>query len=314
MPTADAKETKGKIISTIKIRGPSLPVNVANQAGISTIFAGAFLSELANEKMINISNMKVGGSPLYFIPGQEPLLDNFYSYLPGKEKEAFLRLKENKILEDRKQEPPIRVALRSIKDFAHYFLKDNELFWRFHTVTEEEVRSILEPKKEAEKIEPIVTTVIEKPIIKPAEQIKEKLETPAPKIKKVKKTEVPVAEKPQEKPVEKKIEPRPKEKSPFSIKIAELLKKENIEILEEKDSKRNEFSGVVKIDSVLGKIKFFCIAKNKKTISEDDLRITIQKSQALRMPALVLYQKEPNKKTLEYAEKWASLLRLKKIW
>src|SRR3989338_4037260 len=144
MEKKDAKEIKNKIISIIRLRGPSLPVHISHQTGVSSIFAGAFLSELFAEKLIRISNMKVGGSPLYYLQGQEHLLKNFHQYLPGKEKEAFLLLKENKILQDKEQLPAIRVALRSIRDFAKSFSKDAEIFWRFHSVTEEQVREMLE--------------------------------------------------------------------------------------------------------------------------------------------------------------------------
>ena len=82
--------TKRKITSILKLKGPSLPVQIAREIQLSSLFAGALLSELAKEKLIKISHMKVGGSPLYFIAGQEELLEKFHSYLPGKEKEAFL--------------------------------------------------------------------------------------------------------------------------------------------------------------------------------------------------------------------------------
>ena len=150
---SDPLETKNKILSILRFKGPSLPIHIATQTKISSIFAGAFLSELANEDAIKISNIKVGGSPLYYIKGQESMLDSFYKYLPEKEREAFLSLKQNKILEDRKQEPAIRVALRSIKDFAFPFKKDEEIFWRFHSTTEQEVRDILEPKVEESSLE-----------------------------------------------------------------------------------------------------------------------------------------------------------------
>ncbi len=57
-------EMRNKIIALLKIRGPSLPVHISKEIGLSSIFAGAFLSELASSKEIKISNMKVGGSPL----------------------------------------------------------------------------------------------------------------------------------------------------------------------------------------------------------------------------------------------------------
>ena len=104
-----------------------------------------------------------------------------------------------------------------------------------------------------------------------------------------------------------------KPRTDFVLKIFDFLKEQKIDIVEEREIKKKELSVVVKVDSSLGKINFLCIAKDKKTVTPDDLRIVLQKSQMVRMPALILYVQEPNKKTLEYAEKWASLLKLMKI-
>ena len=79
-----ALDTNKKIIDILKSKGPGLPVQIASQVGISSLFAGAFLSELAGGKEVKISKMKVGGSPLYFLNGQEKELEKFYTYLPHK--------------------------------------------------------------------------------------------------------------------------------------------------------------------------------------------------------------------------------------
>ena len=96
----DTTEIKEKIISLLQIRGPSLPVHVSSEIKTSILFASAFLSELASEKRIKISNMRVGSSPLYFLPGQEPLLEKFSQYLKSREKDAYMLLKGEKFLKD----------------------------------------------------------------------------------------------------------------------------------------------------------------------------------------------------------------------
>lgn len=148
----DALKVKEKIISFIRLRGPSLPVHIAKETGLSILFASAFLSDLYGEKVIGISNLKVGSSPLYFIPGQETQLENFSKYLKSKEKEAFLLLKEKKFLADSELQPAIRVALREIKDFAIPFRKDEDIYWRYFTVPEENFNLEEKPKIE-EKVE-----------------------------------------------------------------------------------------------------------------------------------------------------------------
>ena len=151
MPIQDTTNIKEKIISIFKIRGPSLPVHIASRIGLSILFTSAFLAELVSDRKIIISNMRVGSSPIYFIKGQELMLERFSQHLQSKEKEAFILLKERKILDDKKQEPAIRVALRSIRDFAIPFRKDEDIFWRYFTIKEPEIKEIQKSIKSIEK-------------------------------------------------------------------------------------------------------------------------------------------------------------------
>ena len=100
MPTQDTSGIKENILSYIKQRGPSLPVHIAKITGLSILFSSAFLSELLSERKVKISNMRVGSSPIYYIPGQENQLENFSRHLNTKEKEAFTLLQDKKILKD----------------------------------------------------------------------------------------------------------------------------------------------------------------------------------------------------------------------
>ena len=153
MVTQDTSEIKAKIMSVFEKKGPCLPVHIAKETGLSILFASAFLSELFTEKKINMSNMRVGSSPIYFISEQKFMLEKFSIFLKSKEKEAFILLKEKKFLKDREQQPAIRVALRSIKDFAVPFREDDEIHWRYFNVSESELKKSPEPKRIAEKSE-----------------------------------------------------------------------------------------------------------------------------------------------------------------
>ena len=284
-------EVKNQIISIIERRGPSLPVHVAKETKLSILFASAFLSELVSEQKIKISNMKVGGSPLYFTEGQENMLENFYQYLNSKEKEAFLLLKENKVLEDEKLEPAIRVALRYLKDFAVTFIsKDSErekLFWKYFTYPEEEARSIIKP-------------IMIKPVHKEKQNKERKKE-----LKEEKEIE-PIIEIKKEKP-KKKVE------SDFSQYIINHLNENNIKIINEKNVKRREYEGIIEMDSIVGKINFIVIAKDKKSINEADIALAAQKSQLEKMPVLILSKGALNKKAADYIKNWNGLVKFKQI-
>ncbi|MDP7179702.1 MAG: hypothetical protein QF824_00330 [Candidatus Woesearchaeota archaeon] len=155
----DVKETINQLMQE---KGPVLPIQVAKAIESNTLMASAHLSELSARKKVKISSLKIGSSPLYYLPGHESKLEDFSSNLHEKEQKAFELLKENKILQDSVQEPVIRAALRQIKDFAVplqvNFKGQAEIFWKFHSLSSEEAETTIKSKinptkgsKESEK-------------------------------------------------------------------------------------------------------------------------------------------------------------------
>ncbi|HRZ85942.1 MAG TPA: hypothetical protein P5277_04150 [Candidatus Paceibacterota bacterium] len=138
---------KERILRFIEVNGPSLPIHLSNHLKIDSMLSSAFLSDLLSDNEIKISNMRVGNSPLYFIRGQEFQLEKFSTFLSGKEKEAFYILKEHGVLRDDWLFPAIRVALRSIKDFAFPFEKDDYLYWRYIKINEDSAIEMIDSGK-----------------------------------------------------------------------------------------------------------------------------------------------------------------------
>jgi len=338
-------EARNKIISILSSRGPGLPVQVAKELQISSIFAGAFLSELASDNTVRISSLKVGGSPLYFLPGQEQQLENFSNYLPGKEKEAFLMLKEKKVLEDSRLEPAIRVALRSIKDFAFpittIFQNNKIVFWRFHSFSEEEagkiVRESIEQKDEQGKIEQLAMRMNKKEDKRIGNKIlddiqKEKLEIKTPEEKfedsikaepvesKLKDEEIKL--KPEKAPLEKAIEPifedKPKPRArrerakpdKFLEEVKSFLKAKSIELIGVEKFSRKEVSGKIILPS---KKDCFFLAIDKKRVAESDLIRAYKKASLLSLPFIVLVRGEISKKLRESIDIFKSLEKIEKL-
>ena len=59
------------ILEIISRKGPVIPVQVSKEINDNVLMASARLSELLSSKKVKISSLKVGGSPLYYLPGQE---------------------------------------------------------------------------------------------------------------------------------------------------------------------------------------------------------------------------------------------------
>ncbi|MDO8623068.1 MAG: hypothetical protein Q7R52_02385, partial [archaeon] len=242
---------KERIINILNRRGPSLPVHVAKEVNLSMLFASAFLSELFAERKIKISNMKVGGSPLYFLPQHESMLENFFQFLKNKEKEAFLLLKENKILKDSELDPAIRVALREIKDFAIPSRKNEELWWIYFIAKEEEITEKPQEPEINEKVEEV----------KEIEEIDQKQEIKIPEKKQEEKKEKPLIA------IKEKPKKKPKEKSDFAVEVTKFLDKKDIEVVEELEAKKREFFAMGRINTDIGKMEVLIIGKDKKKIT-----------------------------------------------
>lgn len=328
-----ALKSKERILVFIKARGPSLPVQIARDINVSTIFASAFLSELKTEGKIIVSNMKVGSSPLYYLPGQELQLENFVQYLNQREKEAFELVKKEKFLEDEKQTPVIRVALRAIKDFAiDKRLRvngDSKLSWKYFAISDDEFMKLAEERLGIKKEEPIVAPAVHavsSVSSTPASSISEEQKKEVKEKKIVKKHKPRVTrEKEQtalikEEVLEKSLESAPVvlekkkvQESEFGKNIREYLLAKDIELLSTSMEKKKEFEGVVRIDTLFGKQEFYLIVKDKKSVSDSDLLVALQKAQSKKMPALVMTSGELNKKAKEYLKEWGSLIKFEKI-
>jgi len=158
-----ADDYRAKIVTIIKSKGPVLPVQITKELNTTPIFAAAMLSELVDSKILRLSFTKIGGSPIYYLPGQESLLPNLlYGHLHEKEKKAYDLLKQHGILKDRSLEPVVRVALREIKDFAIPLEvtkgNESEIYWKFFAMSDSEAEKKIREILAAEPMEKKTST------------------------------------------------------------------------------------------------------------------------------------------------------------
>ena len=272
----DTSEIKEKIVSMLKRRGPSLPVHIAGEIESNTLFTSAFLSELISEKRVRISNMRIGSSPIYYILGQEPLLERFSHHLKSRERDAFILLKERKFLKDSRQEPAIRIALRQIKDFAIPFRQDEEIIWRYFTIPETEFK------------------IKEKPRI-----IEER------KIPKEKPLGI-FGEGKKPKRIRKK---KAQKENKFFARVKEFLSEKSIEMVDILNFSKNEL--ILKIrdkgdDKIL-------ISYNKKRVGESDIIKAAKKASEYNLPYMILSLGEPLKKTNALIDAIKNLASIEKL-
>lgn len=316
MPAKDTSEIRNKILSTLRSRGPSLPVHIAKATELSMLFASAFLSELLSEKKIKISNMKVGSSPIYFLPGQEHSLENFSQYLTSKEKEAFILLKEKNILEDKNQEPAIRIALRAIKDFAIPFKTNEKIFWRYFKVpaTELKIEKEIIKEPEAKPINPpqIISQDIQKNIDKPLKEIPEENKEIKKQTKPKEEQKLNIFDNPKpiiKKKKQKKKTAKKKQDNKFFNKVKGFLLEKNIEILDIESFNKTDLILRIKDKDK----EQLLIAYNKKRINEADIIKAHKRALESNLNYILLSLGEPFKKLSNLIGALRDLERIEKI-
>src|SRR4030042_6543232 len=284
----EPKKPPEKIIDILNEKGPSLPMQLAKQIGISSLFISAYLSELADDKKIKVSYLKVGGSPLYFLEGQEEQLEKFYTFLHPKEAEAFILLKKNKLLKDLEQDPAIRVALRGIRDFAMGFKRNDEIYWRYFSVAESEINSILTSQ------EPEESKVIE------TEKTLEKQDEKVAEIEKI-------HEKQKEKVVIKK-----QISEIFLEEVKSYLKQNGMELINLEAYDKKELIAKIRFNLTPEKIHLL-FAYNKKRITDKELVKTYKKYLKYQLDYVVLFKGELSKKLDETIEAYKNIVSTDKL-
>ena len=281
---AEENKVSQRVLEIVRLKGPVIPTQISTEIGTSSLLASAILSELVSNSNLKISSVKIGGTPLYYAPGQEEKLQNYTKYLHEKETKAYELLKSKSVLRDKALEPVTRVALRQIKDFAAPLnvstATGTELFWKWYLLSNEEAE----------------------PLIKQLLQIEEKPAQPTANL-----------------PNQQTLAPKPKKATrkssdDFVKKILEYLSRNKIEVIEKiENKKKNEAEFVVAVPSPVGSIKYYSKAKDKKNCNEGDLSTAFVQGQNRKLPVLFLTTGKLTKKATEMLQKEFSTINVQKV-
>ncbi len=333
----DVNDVKNRIIGYLEENGLSLPVRIAKAVKMEPVFTSAILSELLNSKKVKCSNFRLGSSCFYFLRGQESGLEMVGDeHLKGVEKDVFLLLRDNKVLKDSEQAPAVRVALRSLKDFAIPFKFEEEVYWRYSLIDREEIRNKMEGKVlvkneiiEEEKVD-VVENIIEEIQLEntdvedvsndiihevdsdATEDIIKKFESPFKNIKNEGKyIETSIEE---IKPTEFEIKNKSFEhKMSFLEEVKCFLNKKEVRLYEIVVDSRNEVVGKIKIGSDFGDIVFLVVARNKKNLTHPDILMAKTKADEFKMPLFLISKGTPGKKIQGILEEYSNLIKFESM-
>ncbi len=340
-----------RVKQLVRMRGPVIPSQISKEIGTNILMASAILSELASKNDVKISSVKFGGTPLYYVAGQEAKLQNYIAGLPQKEKEAFEMLKANGVLGDHSLEPAIRYALRQIKDFAKPLEAsidgETQLFWKWYLLPNEEAEPAIKrilglPEAQVEsgstglsrpsatwekaaateqttaaRIEPVVGTDTQLKTQTPPQSLQTaQAAQPHPNIQPT--LQQTIAQAPSASQIAPQIKPFRK-KAPaavateFARLITDFFSGNSIEVESSTAASKSEAQYVVLLPSPVGKLRYYCIAKNKKTCTDSDISSAIVQGQIKKLPVLLLTKGELSKKAQELLLKEIGAIVVKKI-
>ncbi|MBI5389098.1 hypothetical protein HZB01_01830 [Candidatus Woesearchaeota archaeon] len=333
---------QAKFLQLIKTKGPVVPVDLTKETGMNTIFIGAIFSDMISKGLLQISNMKMGGSPLYYLKEHTYRLQDFAKFLNEKDKRTYDLLKEKKVLRDIDQTPLVRVSLTNIKDFAvplrvNISEQQQELFWKWYLLSTEDAERIIRSMVGKPKLESPQQQQTELPKApqsqpeppQPVPEQKQSLPPPSattPPSPKSQPSPKPVVQetlallepKIEEKPTEKKQEKREldtKTETPSFIipkqepdsKLYKQAKKffDHKEIILENiqaNKKGNDIEAIAQVPSAVGHLIFYCRILQKTRVSDADLNASYIRAQHKKLPALLLVDGELSKKAKDMVE------------
>lgn len=256
-----------RVLRLVAARGPLLPITVAKELGCNTVLASAMLAQLVAEKKLKISSTKIGGSPVYYLSGQEASLQSLASYLNEKDRQVFGLLRSRGVLRDSELSPLQRVSLRSaLRDFAiplEVRLGERaELFWKWYLLSESEAEAAIRtallpelPRQQEQAAQPQARAQQETVLAA-------KMPTVARKVR---------------------------GEDAWLEKVKRFLKEKGVSILRFESVRRgSEVDLWLVVPSALGEIEHYCKAKSKRRVDEADLRNAFAAAQLSKLPGMLL--------------------------
>lgn len=321
--------SKESVLAALQTRGPSIPIHIKKVIGEGDTFTiGALLSELTAGGKVKVSNVKRGGSPYYYVPEHASRLVECIEDLGEKDRRAARLLQERKILRDKNQDPLLRVCLRNIKDYSRPLevktKEGTELFWKWYLTPQEEAitkirealgmpqnppaQQVKPEEAQPVKVQDTKAAEAEKPSEVQQEQHQEPTPTSAP---------TPVANTPRQENLTAEEQEKPKPQAAATLlkeiddsgdsflrQLLEYFAEKHIQIITKDVVRKNgEVDLEISVPTAVGRVDYYCKAKNKKKSNDGDLASAYVQGSLKKLPIIYLTTGEVTKKAKEMMHK-----------
>jgi hypothetical protein len=279
---------KDKIVQALRQFGPLLPVEIASKMGLDSFMAKAYAEELIAEHKIIPSKEKIANSHVYYLPGQEAQLSQKMSQILSSSQKTARTYSS--------PQPSLNPEVQDKRDAFAQRLRDIEEKERHR---KEEQQHHMKQLHKAYSLPPARPLPVTRPVSQP-----NPLLVPAY-------TPPPIKE-PEKYPFELEKEEPQKEES-FVDRAMDWLKLENIEILAELGSGRNEVELLTRANSEFGMLSFYVKIKQKKTITQADLLAVYAAGMEHRCPGVLITNGELAKSAETFLEEKKGQVKVKQI-
>jgi len=329
-----------RILELVQKTGPVLPVDIASKLGLDSFLASAYMQQLVEQGRLSVGKERIGGSQIFFTPGQESSAAAKVKALIETGKKTarmFARdVPNNPEVQKKRDEFAARLNEIESKEKKSKLVEPHAVLQPGHKVMpitikhvsdevgpvpERAVGGLMMPKpkileeikpalKEKEKEpEPVVTEVEEVHYEKPKLEVPEPEPEPEAEELKPKSPFREAIEKTFMKKPEKPIEPSPL----VDIALAMLVDSGSEIISKELTKKGKEANITFDLPTKLGNLRMLAVVRNKKSITEADLSMAYTEWTNKKIPVLFVTNGKLTKLAHNYLQVISGLLKFKQV-
>jgi len=150
-------ERKQAIIEFLRENGPSHPIQVNKVLGLDSFTASAILKEMLEEGLVKRSVKRVGGSPLYYLKGQEERMrEMVLKSLNPIERKVVEEVRSKGFLFQEELSPQARYVINELRDVLIPLKArvegEERVLWKFYKVPNEEIERRLKRGEMKEEV------------------------------------------------------------------------------------------------------------------------------------------------------------------
>lgn len=325
-----------RILELVQKNGPTLPVDIASKLGMDSFLASAYMQQLVEQGKLFAGKERVGGSQIFFIPGQEASAElRIRTLLEASKKTARTFSKEvsnNPEVQKKREEFAARLSEIESKERKSKLVEPHAVPQPGHKVMPITIKHVSEEVGDIPE-RAVGGLMMPKPHIKePIPEIKPETKTEMPKTELASHVEevhyeAPKLEIVKPAPIEdgpgfqKLLEPKsfkkpekPMEPSPLVDAALAMLVDAGADIISKELKKKGKEADIIfDMPTKIGNLKMLAAVRYKKSITDADLSMAFAEGTNMKLVVVFITNGKLTKPAQAYLQSISGLLKFKQI-